>query len=69
MGGGRGRGWGEYDGVLTDSRHNERNEGDSVAIKMMGLCISHTSRIVIDVGVIVEEGKGEGRKSRFYYMR
>lgn len=28
------------DGVLTDPRHNERNEGDGrAAIKMMALCI------------------------------
>lgn len=49
---GKREGDGEYDGVLTDSRHNERNEGDGAAIKMMGLYISHMSRIVIGAGII-----------------
>lgn len=33
-------------GVLTDSRHSERNEGDGEAIKMMALCISARHAVI-----------------------
>jgi len=57
---------GEYDGVLTDSRHNERNEGDGMAIKMMGLCISHMSHIVIGAGII--GGGGQKREKGLTFL-
>lgn len=57
-------------GVLTDSRHNERNEGDGAAIKMMGLCISHMSTYSVMSASINgrEERRGRERFALLIYV-